>query len=101
MDNEIEDFKDMLYGYSEEKSNLIEKDLYLNIFLYDEDYNLRWDVAMQDYGHDILQYDENWSVRYGVGLYTKNKSILEHLSNDENQSVTYRAKLRLKELYGE
>jgi len=101
MNNEINEFKNLLNDDYDNKYPLIKEGLYLNIFVYDKDWRVRWNVAEQGYYHDILQYDKSDNVRDYVVRYTNDKSILEHLSNDNNEYVTYEAKRRLKELgYG-
>ncbi len=100
MNNQIQEFKEIL-SYHDTKRELIKKHLYLNIFLYDEDYIIRYRVAKQGYYHDICQYDEDWGVRYGVALYTKDKNILLHLSNDKDRRVREDAKYRINKLYNE
>jgi len=101
MNNEINEFKEMLYGYWNDKRELIKKHLYLNIFVYNEDYSIRRDVAIEGYYHDILMYDEDYYLRKNVANYTKDKFILEHLSNDNIEYVRNVAKKTLKELYNE
>jgi len=101
MNNEIEDFKDILNDDYINKYPLIKEDLYLNIFAYDEDSDVRCWVAREGYEHNILMYDKDWGVRCNVAEFSKDKFILEHLSNDEDKSVRYRAEKILKELYDE
>ncbi len=100
MNKEINEFKDILKSQFN-KRDLIVEHLYLNIFLYDEDWYVRYKVAKQDYGHNILMYNKECNVRNYVVNYTKDKCVLEHLSNDEDDAINNRAKNKLKLLYNE
>ncbi len=100
MSNEIKGFKDIIIGSYFDKKDLTDKHLYLNIFLYDKNNNVRAEVVKQGYYHEILMYDEKLFVRYYIAKYTIDKSILEHLSNDVISIVRDLGKSRLNELYG-
>jgi len=98
MNNEIQDFKNILNGNYLDKCGLIYEQIYLNIFVCDKDIDIRCDVAVRGYEHELLMYDEDSDVRWYVAYNTTDKLILEYLSNDKFYNVSYRAKQRLKEL---
>ncbi len=100
MNNEINEFRDIISNRFWNKRDMVEKHLYLNVILYDEDTRLRRFIASNGLYHEVLQYDNNSNVRYYVALYTKDKTILEHLANDEDYNVKHHAKETLKEIYG-
>ncbi len=100
VNKQIQEFKNLLYNDLMNKYCLIEDYLYLNIFIYDEDSSVRSKVVYKNYNIKQLQYDKKFFVRYHVANYTKDKSILEYLSNDIITRVRYRAEERLNELYG-
>ncbi len=97
VNEEINDFEDIL-GKVYNKEKLIKKHLYLNIFLYDKSNYLKRTILWNNYGHEILQYDEDFYVRIEVVYQTVDKSILEYLSNDDNNTVRVHAIKRLKDL---
>jgi len=101
IENQIQEFKDMLIGNYFDKYVLLDKHLYLNILIYDENKFVRTSVASQGFYHKILMYDEDSVVRYNVAEYTKDKSILKHLSSDKDMDVRNRCQEKLKELYNE
>jgi len=100
MNNEIEDFKNLLpdriLGYHR-YSNMVHNREYLNILIYCKYWTVRCSVAKQGYGHYILQYDKDANVRWDVAKYAKDKVILQYLLNDKDKSISNEAKLRLKE----
>jgi len=100
VNKQINDFKEILSNYRS-KRDLIDKHLYLNIFLHDEDWQIRYHVAIEGYGHETLMYDEDSNVRWYVAYNTTDKCVLEHLSNDKHSDIKNKAKERLKELYNE
>ncbi len=48
---------------TEKKIELIEKKKYLDVFIIDEEWRFRYEVAEQGYGLDKLVHDENCDVR--------------------------------------
>ncbi len=98
MNNQIQEFKDILNKDRVIIYDLTQKYMYLNIFLNHINETYRCYVSYTGYGNNILMYDKTIIVRVMVAKYTTDKSILEHLANDEDKPVSNKAKERLKEL---
>ncbi len=96
-EKEIEEFKNILSNYYD-KYVLINKHLYLNIFVYDKYWTIRYVVSDKNYGHNILLHDVNVEIRKNVICKSYNIDIIKQLINDPIDHINCLAKERLKYL---
>lgn len=74
------------------KLYLIENDISLDVFVYDENEIVRKCVAERGYGLHILMYDESWYVRLAVAKQGYMPSIMKY---DKNERVCDAARKHL------